>query len=86
MIMSFIPEAFQSSSHRYRVKGAIATRCSNLVGPTERGWKRRDIVLGVLSVRDDVNCFVIWGFLRRSSIDVYIISLLVKTTGLSLPM
>jgi hypothetical protein len=74
MIISFIPDAFQSSSNRYRVKGAIATRCSSWVGPTARGWNRRDIVIDFLSVmRDDADAdavvgVVICGFLQYLSI------------------
>jgi hypothetical protein len=74
MIISFIPDAFQSSSNRYRVKGAIATRCSSWVGPTARGWNRRDIVVDSLSVmRDDADAdavvgVVICGFLQYLSI------------------
>jgi hypothetical protein len=50
MIMSFIPVVSQSSPHRYLVRGAIATRCCNGVGPTDSGWKRRDMAV-VVSIR-----------------------------------
>lgn len=37
--------AFQSSSIRYRVNGAIATRWLSFVVPSARGWKSRDILV-----------------------------------------
>ena len=36
--------AFQSSSMRYRVNGAIATRWPSLVVPSARDWNSRDIL------------------------------------------
>lgn len=37
--------AFQSSSMRYRVNGAIATRWPSCVVPNARGWKSCDILV-----------------------------------------
>jgi hypothetical protein len=39
-----IEVAFHSSSMRYRVKGAIATRCPSFTVPTLNGWNSFDMI------------------------------------------